>query len=121
MLIKLNGTVSREEYGVFSYKGDDLHFQILCQRALNFTNVVLAYINHVYWKHNLVKKDTFLGGAPLPSMEKVYIERTKVVNSLSWVHGGDPLCTLHRAEGLYGWVRCMEYIYEIFLSKNLIR
>ena len=63
MLIKLNGTVSREEYGVFSYKGDDLHFQILCQRALNFTNVVLAYINHVYWKHNLVKKDTFLGGA----------------------------------------------------------
>ena len=54
-------------------------------------------------------------------MEKVYIERTKVVNSLSWVHGGDPLCTLHRAEGLYGWVRCMEYIYERFLSKNLIQ
>ena len=33
------------------------------------------------------------------------VERTKVVNFIK-LGGGDPLCTLHRVEGLYGWVRC---------------
>ena len=26
--------------------------------------------------------------------------------------GGDPLSTLHRAEGLYGWVRCRGYMRD---------
>ena len=39
------------------------------------------------------------GGA----IEKVYIGRTRVVNFIK-LGGGDLLCTLHRAEGLYSWV-----------------
>ena len=42
------------------------------------------------------------------TIEKVYIERTRVVNFIK-LGGGDLLCTFHRAEGLYGWVTCRGY------------
>ena len=45
----------------------------------------------------------------------------RVVNLIQ-LGGGVPLCILHRAEGLYGWVtRRAQGVYERFLIKNLIR
>ena len=49
------------------------------------------------------------------SIEKVCIDWTRVVNFIN-AGGGDPLCTLHRAEGLYGWVRCRGYMRDSLLK-----
>ena len=43
------------------------------------------------------------------------LEQTRVVNFFK-LSGGDPLCTLHRAEGLYGWVRCRGYMRDSLLK-----
>ena len=45
----------------------------------------------------------------------IYIERPSVVNFIN-SGGGDPLCTLQRAEGLYGWVRCRGYMRDSLLK-----
>ena len=33
--------------------------------------------------------------------------------------GGDPLCTLHRAEGLYIWVRCKSYMRDSLFRRKV--
>ena len=53
--------------------------------------------------------------------ESIYIERTRAVNFIKSGGGDPPLCTLHRVEGLCGWVRCMQGIYERFPIQKLIR
>ena len=45
------------------------------------------------------------------SDHRVYIERPSVVNFIN-AGGGDPLCTLHRAEGLYSWVTRKGYMSD---------
>ena len=34
--------------------------------------------------------------------------------------GGDPLCTLHPAEGLYSWVGCRGYMRDSLLKLNQV-
>ena len=62
-----------------------------------------------------------VGGWVVVTIEKVFIERTRVVNFIKSGGGDPPLCTLHRVEGLCGWVRCMQGIYERFPIQKLIR
>ena len=45
------------------------------------------------------------------------MERPRGV-TLIYSCGGDPLCTLHRAEGLNSWVTRRGYTYEMFLIKK---
>ena len=56
---------------------------------------------------NLTLENLHVAGA----IENVYIEWPRVGNFIN-LGGGDPLCTLHRAEGLYGWVRCRGYMRD---------
>ena len=53
--------------------------------------------------------------------ESIYIERTRAVNFIKSGGGDPPLCTLHRVEGLCGWVICMQGVYERFPVQKLIR
>ena len=55
----------------------------------------LAYMN----KHHV---------SLLPYRESIYRADHRVVNFIKF-GGGDPLCTVHRGEGLYVWVRCSGY------------
>ena len=41
----------------------------------------------------------------------IVIEWPRVVNFI-YAGGGDPLCTLHRAEGLYSWVTRKGYMRD---------
>ena len=41
--------------------------------------------------------------------QQVQLERPRVLNLIN-LGGGHPLCTLHRAEGLYSWVTRRGYI-----------
>ena len=41
----------------------------------------------------------------------IYVERPRVVNFII-AGGGHPLCTLHRTEGLYGWVTRKGYMRD---------
>ena len=49
------------------------------------------------------------------SIEKEYKEWTRMVNFLK-LGGGVPLCTLHRAEGLHGWVTRRGYMRDSLLK-----
>ena len=62
-----------------------------------------------------------VGGWVVVTIEKVFIERTRVVNFIKSGGGDPPLCTLHRVEGLCGWVICMQGVYERFPVQKLIR
>ena len=55
-----------------------------------------------------------VGGTYAYSKYKVY-KSARMVNFIN-AGGGDPLCTLHRAEGLYGWVRCRGYMRDSLLK-----
>ena len=46
---------------------------------------------------------------------RIYIEWPRVVNVIN-ADGGDPLCTLHRGEGVYIWVRCRGYMRDSSLK-----
>ena len=43
--------------------------------------------------------------------QQVQLERPRVLNLIN-LGGGHPLCTLHRAEGLYSWVTRRGYMRD---------
>ena len=48
-------------------------------------------------------------------IEKVNMKWPRVVNFVN-AGGGDPVCTLHRAEGLHGWDTVDAWVYERYVK-----